>query len=98
MHLLADCNTVQRMMALQHVHSIPHSVHFCSVMHITPVCCPFGQIPLLLAEKPISVLDKQYEEVAEFLGGYSGIHDSIEELSVSHELVNWLKEAMKGIL
>ena len=58
---------------------------------------PFGQIPSLLAEQPISVLDRQYEEIAEFLHGYSGIHVNLEELSVSHQLVDWLKEAMKGI-
>ena len=58
----------------------------------------FGQIPSRLAVQPISVLDKQYEEVAEFLLGYSNIHSSLEELSSSHELVEWMKEAMKGIV
>ena len=57
----------------------------------------FGQIPSLLAEQPISVLNRQYEEVAEFLHRISGIHASLEELSISDELVDWLKEAMKGI-
>lgn len=51
----------------------------------------------MLAEQPISVLNRQYEEVAEFLHGYSGIHASLEELSISDQLVDWLKEAMKGI-
>ena len=51
----------------------------------------------MLAEQPISVLNRQYEEVAEFLHRYSGIHASLEELSVSDQLVEWLKEAMKGI-
>ena len=56
------------------------------------------QIPSRLADQPISVLDEQYEEVVVFLHGYSSVHASLEELSISHELVDWLKEAMKGIL
>ena len=62
-----------------------------------PYVLSFGQIPSLLAEQPISVLNRQYEEVAEFLHRYSGIHASLEELSISDELIDWLKEAMKGI-
>lgn len=82
-------------MSLQHFHTILHS-HF--VLHNLPIYCTYGQIPSRLAEQPISVLDKEYEEVAEFLHGYSGIHACLEELSLSHALVKWLKEAMKGIL
>ena len=58
----------------------------------------FGQIPSRLAEQPISVLDRGYVEVAEFLNEYSVLHASLEELSSSQELIKWLKTAMKGKL
>lgn len=58
----------------------------------------FGQIPSRLAEQPINVLDRGYVEVAEFLNEYSDIHASLEELSSSQELIEWLKTAMKGKL
>jgi len=57
-----------------------------------------GQIPPRLAEEPISVLGDQYEEVAVFLCEYSDVHASLEELSSSQELVDWLRTVMKGIL
>ena len=69
-------------------------IHSCPLY---PYVLSFGQIPSLLAEQPISVLNRQYEEVAEFLHRYSGIHASLEELSISDQLVDWLKRAMKGI-
>lgn len=58
----------------------------------------FGQIPSRLAEQPISVLDGGYVEVAEFLNEYCDLHASLEELSISQELVEWLKTDMKGKL
>ena len=58
----------------------------------------FGQIPSRLAEQPIGVLDRGYVEVAEFLNEYSVLHASLEELSNSQELIEWLKTAMKGKL
>ena len=64
-----------------------------------PFCALFsGQIPLRLAKQPIGILDDQYEEVAEFLHGYSDVHASLEQLSNSKELVVWLRTVMKGKL
>ena len=40
----------------------------------------------------------QYGEVAVFLYEYSDVHASLEELSNSQELVDWLRTVMKGIL
>lgn len=79
------------------------SLHFNILFRLLQCSKPtyalyYGQIPSRLADQPISVLDEQYEEVAVFLHGYSSVHASLEELSISHELVDWLKGAMKGIL
>ena len=92
------------MMSCSHIHSNLHSIHYHIPFIITFLVGSFClyafffvQIPSLLSEQPISVLDREYEEVAAFLNEYSCIHASLMELSVSHQLVDWLKEAMKGI-